>query len=91
MEPNYWYIIFIILGLNSLLCIKTIRRADFSFRQKLMHLLIIWLVPVFGFLLFFNLYKSFDAPVRKSKRKFGDGPNDSGYVSSNSGGGNDNS
>jgi len=89
LEPNYWYVIFIILGLNSLLCFRTVRRADFNTRQKLMHMLIIWLVPIFGFLLFLNLYKSFDAPVRKSKRKFGGGSNDSGYVSR--GGGDDNS
>ena len=59
--------------LNALVCVFLLRRKDLDRFQKSAQIVIVWLVPVVGALVFWFISRAHDQPVAPQNRPFGGG------------------
>ena len=63
--------------LNCLVSISLARRDDLDITQKIAQIVVVWIIPFIGAAGLWIFHRSQDLPVKKDRRAFGGGPNDS--------------
>jgi phosphate/sulfate permease len=84
METSHLFIfaaIGIALLINIAVSVMIARRDNFEKAQKVLQVLLVWLIPFLGGIIVWAILRSITyEPPKKPNKEFGSGPQDSGYA-----------